>query len=500
MKKKLQNNITQKTTEKLPKKLYYFGKICFIFMLSLFFSQNIFSQTEDKIENKTENKTEDIKNKFEKIIIENINIQGNKRTKAWVILRELDIQKGDTIQAKNLDSLVKLNQQRIFNTQLFLDAKIHTITKENLVTIDIQLKERWYIFPIPIFELSDRNFSEWWNTYNHDFNRINYGIRLGWDNITGRKDELDLIIQSGFSQRFVISYKYPYLDKKRRIGLEMQASYIQNKTVAYRTQEHKLLFLKTNDVLRERFESRISVNYRKNFFTTHQFTAQYRQNAVNDTLLEYNPFYYAPEKNTQKNFNISYSGKYDYRDVQAYALKGLIISWNFNKNFGEYAKNIGVGFGVTKYLDLGKKWYSAHLLRVYYSDWFGYQPYTQAEALGYGQESLRGYDLYVIDGQSYFLQKNTLKLQIFDKKYKLFPKISALNNLPITVYLTAFTDFGFVKDDFFTQYNSTFNNTFLYSTGVGLDIITFYNMVLSFNLAQNKRQERGFFFNFNSIF
>lgn len=448
------------------------------------------------------------------IIIEDITIQGNKKTKLWVINRELDIKKGDTLTSQALDSLVKLNQQKIFNTQLFLEVKIESIFSklDNLsndslrvkifefVKINISLKERWYVFPIPIFELSDRNFNEWWNTYNHDLSRTNYGIRFSWDNVTGRKDELDLVIQSGFNQRFALGYKYPYLDKKRRFGLEFNVSYLQNKSIAYRTQNHKLLFLKTDGFLRERFESRIVINYRKNFFTSHQFTTQYRQNYVNDTLLAYNPNYFAPNKNTQKLFSFNYSGRYDRRDIQFYALKGWVVGWNISQNIGQNVQSIGIGGGITTYQHLGKKWYSDHTVRGYYTDWFGYQPYAQAQALGYGQENLRGYDLYVIDGQAYILQKNTLKYQLFDKKYKLFPKTSALHHFPIALYLTAFLDFGYVKDDFFKTYNTTFNNTFLQSGGVGVDVITFYNMVFSFTFTQNQRQETGFFFNFNGIF
>jgi hypothetical protein len=42
----------------------------------------------------------------------------------------------------------------------------------------VDVNERWYTFPVPIFELSDRNFNEWWQNYNHDFRRVNYGLRL----------------------------------------------------------------------------------------------------------------------------------------------------------------------------------------------------------------------------------------------------------------------------------------------------------------------------------
>ena len=48
------------------------------------------------------------------------------------------------------------------------------------VDVMVDVKERWYIFPLPIFELADRNFNEWWKT--RDFSRTNYGLSVVQNN------------------------------------------------------------------------------------------------------------------------------------------------------------------------------------------------------------------------------------------------------------------------------------------------------------------------------
>jgi outer membrane protein assembly factor BamA len=53
------------------------------------------------------------------LIVRHISIQGNQRTKAYIIQRELDFHEGDTINTRDLAKRVELNRRKVFNTSLF---------------------------------------------------------------------------------------------------------------------------------------------------------------------------------------------------------------------------------------------------------------------------------------------------------------------------------------------------------------------------------------------
>ena len=133
-------------------------------------------------------------------------IGGNKVTKTNIITRELPFNSGDTINIKYLDALALRAQQNIFNTQLFIYDSVQYVVEEVSKTVDfnIKVKERWYIIPTPLFEIQDRNFNQWWRT--KDLFRINYGLALDWNNFTGHRDNLSIIIRRGYSEKYGVSY------------------------------------------------------------------------------------------------------------------------------------------------------------------------------------------------------------------------------------------------------------------------------------------------------
>ena len=122
-------------------------------------------------------------------MINRVFIIGNRLTRDQIILRELSLRKGDLIYSLDLPEIIDLDKKKLINTRLFNTVEIRTMElEENKIDVLIDLSERWYTFPSPIFELSDRNFNEWWTNYNHDFKRVNYGLRLYQFNMRGRNE------------------------------------------------------------------------------------------------------------------------------------------------------------------------------------------------------------------------------------------------------------------------------------------------------------------------
>ncbi len=69
-------------------------------------------------------------------------------------------------------------------------------------------------------------------------------LRLYQFNMRGRNETLRLTAQFGFQRRFELSYRFPYIDKKQKHGLIIDADFTETKNLAFRTVDHRLEFLK----------------------------------------------------------------------------------------------------------------------------------------------------------------------------------------------------------------------------------------------------------------
>ena len=127
--------------------------------------------------------------------------------------------------------------------------------------------------------------------------------------------------------------------------------------------------------------------------------------------------------------------------------------------------------------------------------------YYFENALGYDEVN-RGYEYYVINGQDYCLFKNSLKWNIVPNKVKTINAIpfSKFKKVHYSVYADIFYDSGYVWDsNYFTQ-NNFLANQYIYSAGVGLSFITYYDKLLILEFSVNKFGEAGIFINFEAPF
>ena len=113
-------------------------------------------------------------------IIRNIIITGNTKTKDNIILREVPFGIGDTIAINDLQKKLTLAKQQVINTSLFIDVAIDTFSIDNHhINVTINVKERWYLLPIPYFRLVARNFNAG--------NRVQASYTYFWIALTSRR-------------------------------------------------------------------------------------------------------------------------------------------------------------------------------------------------------------------------------------------------------------------------------------------------------------------------
>jgi outer membrane protein assembly factor BamA len=302
--------------------------------------------------------------------------------------------------------------------------------------------------------------------------------------------------QLGFTKKYDIGYYIPYLTKNQNLGMNLLVSYSTNRQVAFETKEHKLHYVELEDsrILRKRFSAAATFTYRKKFYQTHYATGSFFDNGIDDSLAQLNPRYFLEGRTRQKYFSLKYSLVYDFRDISYYPLKGNYFRIDVEKlGLGIYHDINQLGFKIecAKYFKLSNKFYLAAGLRQKIS--FPYnQPYVNFQSLGYSRDYVSGYELYVIDGQHFSLAKLNLKYQLFSKKIKFHDMLAKqFETAPFALYLRAYSDAGYVRDNSLNPLNTKLANEFLLGGGLGLDMVTYYDLVFRLEYSINRLQQQG---------
>lgn len=437
-------------------------------------------------------------------VVGEIIIQGNKQTKNHIILRELAFKEGDTLTKKRLLELRAKGMQQIFNLKLFTSVvvEIDPKNKQHVSDIHIYLKERWYLFVIPILEIGDRNFNEWFETKRLD--RLNYGARVTRFNMRGRNETVRINIQSGFTRKLSLDYHFPYINKKLTIGAAINFTYSDNKEVWYRTSNNKLQrFRDPDNVLFKRYKSALILNYRRKIYTNHSFISEYNNLSIADTLVkqELNPNYFRNAATQQQSIYNAYNLTYDDRDFRLYALNGMLLSAELgNYTFFSGEQPFIKAQLLTEYhTQLKGRNYFSIVTALKYSSTPN-QPYNLYRAFGYDY-FVRGFEYSVIDGQNSALAKVNYRFNFLkQRQYSLNnSSLKKFSTIPIAAYAKLYYDAGYV-DNPVASADNTFANTYLGGFGAGIDLVTYYDRVVTFEYSFNNKGQRGLFLHFNSTF
>jgi len=125
----------------------------FLFFLLIFFSPPTYHQV------LAQSGIDSLKIDSTTITIASITLIGNKLTKDHIIFRELTFKVSDSIEIKELDAIFQRSEENLMNTSLFHSARITRLQDGGNLNVYIIFNERWYIFPFPILEIAERNFS-----------------------------------------------------------------------------------------------------------------------------------------------------------------------------------------------------------------------------------------------------------------------------------------------------------------------------------------------------
>ncbi len=433
-------------------------------------------------------------------VVRNIVIVGNRKTRPEIIRRELSFKPGDRLLLQDLVKKFEFGRRQLMNTALFHEVIVALKSFDGYdVDVLVQVKERWYLFPVPYFKPVDRNLNQWLVEQNASLTRVNYGMKLLYNNATGRNDKLRFWLISGYTRQLTFNYDRMYIDKKMKWGLNLSLSTGKNREMNYNTIDDKQVFLKNDNYIRKFFSTSAELTYRNKITTRHRFGLGYTTESVDDTIVKLNPGYFSGGRKRIAYPELYYTMTYMNLDYNPYPTKGYAAEISLNKKGINSAFNLWqVSAKGSGHWPMGKKTffslYGYGTLKLPFK-----QPYYGQRLLGYSDIFMQGYEYYVVDGVAGGYLKTAITHKLFDFDIRIpGTKKIAPQRIPINIYGRIYGNAGYIHNPY-PGYNYL-SNKMLYSSGIGIDITTIYDFTLKLEWSFNQLGQNGLFLHRKTMF
>lgn len=276
----------------------------------------------------------------------------------------------------------------------------------------------------------------------------------------------------------------------------------RNHMVPFRSVGNVLQYLNDQeDFSLKEFNTFLQLNCRQGLYYNYIVQLGYTQATLSDSLRFGNPAYFNNGKNYKQFLYAGFRFVSDYRDSRNYPLRGHYIEVHLNKQgFGILGNDntdmLSAGINLKKFFRAAPRLHISAGSQAKISNRF-FQPYYLQKGLGYGNQFIRGYEYYVIDGQSYAMYKTALKYTLIKNRefHISFIPSEKFSRGYYALYLNLFSDGGYVWDRQWGNVNPL-SNLYLSSAGLGLDLVTYYDKVVRIEFSVNHMSESGLFLHF----
>ncbi len=437
-----------------------------------------------------------------RFVVGDITIRGNKKTKQHIILRELQFSSGSTHSLNDLVKKFEEARRQLLNTSLFLTVMVAADRYAgDTIHVIVEVKERWYLFPLPYFKPVDRNLNQWLVEQKASLSRVNYGIKITYNNATGRNDKFNLWLINGYTKQLSLSYGRAFIDKKLKWGMGASLGIGKYHEVNYNTINDKQVFIKLNhEYVRSFARANLAVTYRKAIKTRHIFGVSYNVEKITDTIAVLNPYYFKNGKKELRFPAVYYGMEYSDLDFNPYPTKGYAAQLSVSKSGFNNDNNLWQlqVKGLGSWHLSSKTFFSLNMfagLKLPMK-----QPYLNQRFLGYNEMFLQGYEYYVIDGVAGGYLKATMHRQLFNFSIKIPPRKKGGEPewIPFKIVGKIYGNTGYAHHP--EPGENILSDKMLYSGGVGLDIVTFYDITFRLEWSFNQLGENGLFLHRRSIF
>ncbi len=435
-------------------------------------------------------------------VVSKISISGNKKTRNWIIRRELPFAVNDTVWPSDVEKLALAAEESLNKTSLFNSVFVNYEINNQYIHFLVEVEERWYIWPFPIFEFADRNLSVLIKEGN--YSRVNFGGYLRIDNFRGLNEQLRIRAVAGYRNQLAVNYTTYNLNSGHNHGVDIMFNYVAGHEIPFKTIGNEpVYFTSDNGFARNYLEVQLSYLYRPKLHWFHRLSAGHTYINVRDTVAALNPLYLGEARTDLSFFELRYEITHDKRSSKVYPLRGYYLKGVIHQqglfSFDDFHATSLEG-SVRGYYPLGGRFYSSFDVLGKVSTEQNL-PYILSEAIGFS-DYIRGFEYYVLNGSQYVINKNSLKYELMPTRVVNLPFIpkGKFKKAHFAMYLNIFADMGYVTRDSNTPYNNTLEGNFLYGWGVGLDLVTYYDNIFRLEYTINKFGESGFFLHFGAPF
>ncbi|CAH1001583.1 Outer membrane protein assembly factor BamA [Neolewinella maritima] len=444
------------------------------------------------------------------LTVEEVYLVGHKKTRPRVVYREMTFGRGDRLAVADFEQEVARSYNNLMNTGLFASATVTYDTAQLMdggqMTLIVSMRETWYIYPVPVFSLADRNFNVWWNEQDRSLDRVNVGGKLNYYNFTGQRDRLKLGFTTGYTRSLQASYGFPYLNRSGSIGMDVSFNYLRRREQNYLTRNNRQEFYSDpNNFVYRRSSAEVSLSYRRRIYVSHSVSFGWRHSEIADTIGQVlNPDFFGGGRTDQRYVRLGYDFTNDRRDVRNYPWKGTYLSAGIAKEgLGIYGERDGleVHGDYRRFVPFGKRYSLNYSLAGKYSLIRTRQPFLENRAIGFGSNGLIGYQFYVVDGLDMLIWRLGVRRELFETKLDLgkLVFIDAFRYIPLRMLFSLQFNQGIANAPFVDGSNRL-NNILLTGVGAGLDVVLYYDMVAGVQYNRNHLGEGGVYLNLNLSF
>jgi outer membrane protein assembly factor BamA len=429
------------------------------------------------------------------IFIRSIQFEGNKITQDKILRAEINLKEGDRLNTTDLKQRLAKNQLQLYNLQLFHWVRYIALCDNGQLNLIFTVQERWYIWPVPIFSLADRNFNAW--LQHNDWRRIDYGLHLDVKNFRGLNETLRANVQHGFNRKLEVFYRKPTVGRFK-IGATLAASFYISHALDYNTENNQLqTFHQNNAFAVQRIYLSPGLLYRPDVQRQTALSFTYNWQKISEAAYFLNSSYFLGRLKRQfAEVNLVHTR--NFRNTFSYPLSGSYFQVAFAQRLFSYNSgnaSTSLRAKYSRYIPLSADWFYSFGLEG--KSTLTRQPaFADNQVLGYGSVLVRGYQLYVVSGQQYGLLKQGLSRNILSPREIVLPFIKSpkFNRIPLSMYVNGFTDAGYAHDKYYSAENSLANRLLL-SAGIGLHLVTYYDKVITLEYTLTNTGQTGFFIN-----
>jgi len=404
--------------------------------------------------------------------IAGIAVLGNRLTKAEIILREMTLHKGDTVNVEEIE----YSKTRIYSLGLFNRVDISYPQMDSTILV-IEVEERWYYYPVPLVGIVDRDFSKWY-----------YGLGFKHENVRGWNEKLFAGFVLGYDPWASVSYSNPWIFDEAQFFSEtgFQFSKTRNKSLIARGNGNE--FNEIHFGLGETLGKRLD-QFRSIWISGAFNYVEVTDNAEGRTI---------SGAGIDRYISFGIGAKHDTRNLKEYATQGMFGAIGMTKK--------GFGFGdvdcIQTTLDV----------RVYQTLWDGptlaVRAFTGISSgpsvpnyshfyFGFS-ERLRGHFQEEVEGENIAGASIELRIPLFPVFYLSMPEIPIpqFATWKLGLYAAIFSDAGKTWNKSASPHFESASSGY----GVGIHFLLPYGFVFRIDRAWNENQRGEWIFDIGAAF